>query len=74
VLRPRRLARASWIAAAAAALLVAAVLHASGTRQAHVRVDAVVDVADAPAPTDESQLVLTAGVEAVAMRRPTELR
>ena len=74
VLRMGRLARASWIAAAAAALLGAVVLHESGSRQAYVRVDAVVDVADAPLPPDDSLLALMAGVEAVAMQRPTEPR
>lgn len=73
-MRTGRLLRASWIAAAAAALLVAAVLHVAGPRPSLVQVDAVVDVADAPPPADDPLLALTAGVEAVAMRRPTELR
>jgi hypothetical protein len=72
--RPVRLVRASWIAAAAAALLVAVLLRAHGLPQAHVRIDSVVDVADAPLPADDPLLALTAGMEAVAMRRPTELR
>ena len=72
--RPLRLIRASWIAAAAAALLVAVLLRAHSLPQAHVRVDSVVDVADAPLPADDPLLALTAGMEAVAMRRPTEQR
>jgi hypothetical protein len=71
---PLRLVRASWIAAAAAALLVAVLLQSASVHPDHVRVDSVVDVADAPLPADDSLLALTAGVEAVAMRRPTELR
>ena len=72
--RPVRIVRASWIAAAAAALLVAVLLRAHSFPQAHVRIDSVVDVADAPLPADDPLLALTAGMEAVAMRRPTELR
>jgi hypothetical protein len=71
---PLRLVRASWIAAAAAALLVAVLVQSASVHPDHVRIDSVVDVADAPAPADDPLLALTAGVEAVAMRRPTELR
>jgi hypothetical protein len=72
-MRPR-LVRASWIAAAAAALLVAVILRAAPSQHARVQVDTVVDVADAPPPADDSLLALTAGMEAVAMRRPTEAK
>jgi hypothetical protein len=52
---------------------VIAVRVASGPAD-RVRVDRVVDVAGAPPPVDERLLALTAGFEAVAMRRPTEVR
>ena len=71
---PRRRGRASWIAAPAAALLVAVLVRSASVRPDLVRIDSVVDIADAPAPADDPLLALTAGVEAVAMRRPTELR
>ena len=65
----------AWAAAAAAAALVAAVVwHSSTPAVERVRVVGVVDVAGAPPQTDERLLALTAGVEAVAMRRPTEIR
>lgn len=60
-------------AAAAAAVLLGAALW-WGARGERVRIDEVVDVADAPPPIDERLLALTAGYEAVAMRRPTESR
>jgi hypothetical protein len=62
-------------AAAAAALLVAAVAWRLVDRDAErVRVDRVVDVAGSPPLADERLLALTGGFEAVAMRRPTEVR
>jgi hypothetical protein len=65
----------AWAAAAAAAALVAAIAwRTSAPAVERVRVIGVVDVADAPPQTDERLLALTAGVEAVAMRRPTEIR
>jgi hypothetical protein len=74
---PVPLASLRWAAAAvAAALLVATsarfALRGAGART--VRVDRVVDVADAPPIVDERLLALTGGFEAVAMRRPTEFR
>jgi len=73
VLRPV----AGWLAAAAAAALVVVATHAGGLGRdavTTVRVQRVVDLPDAPSPADERLLALTAGVEAVAMRRPTECR
>lgn len=64
----------AWIAAVAAAVLVAIGWRLSSPPAERVRVERVVDVAGAPPPVDERLLALTAGVEAVAMRRPTEVR
>ncbi len=65
----------AWLAAAAAAaVFVVAGLRLPMGPAERVRVDRVVDVAGAPPPVDERLLALTAGSEAVAMRRPTELR
>jgi hypothetical protein len=64
----------AWLAAAAAAVLVAVAWTAADHGVQHVRVERVVDVADGPPQVDERLLALTGGVEAVAMRRPTELR
>ena len=65
----------AWTAAAAAAALVAAVgWRVSATDVNRVRVVGVVDVAGAPPQVDERLLALTGGIEAVAMRRPTEIR
>jgi hypothetical protein len=70
-------AAARWAAAAvAAAILVAVGLRFGGSdaRAETVRVERVIDVADAPPSIDERLLALTGGFEAVAMRRPTEMR
>ena len=65
----------AWTAAAAAAALVGAIAwRVSATDIERVRVVGVVDVAGAPPQVDERLLALTAGIEAVAMRRPTEIR
>ena len=86
LLLPRRALR--WSAAAAAALAMGVVgweagRNASGHRGgegsllgqvARVRSRTIVDVPGAPPPADERLLALTSGVEAVAMRRPTEVR
>ena len=69
-----RMRPAAWVASAAAAVLVAVAWHWSAREAERVQVESVVDVAEAPPPLDERLLALTAGPEAVAMRRPTEIR
>jgi hypothetical protein len=64
----------AWAAAAAAAALVAVAWGVAERGTDRVRVERVVDVAGGPPQVDERLLALTGGVEAVAMRRPTELR
>jgi hypothetical protein len=73
--RPRRLVLRPplWTAAAAAAV-VAAAWAWTAREDGRVHVERVVDVADAPPQVDEPLLALTGGAEAVAMRRPTEMR
>jgi hypothetical protein len=79
-----RLPPVGWAAAAAAGLAFAAALWTTRNgigggehgepAWATVRIDRVVDSAESPPPADESLLALTEGVEALAMRRPTEIR
>ncbi len=69
--------RLRWAAAAAAAFVAATIALHHGARPpaaSTVRVARVVDVAEAPPIADEPLLALSAGTEAVAMRRPTEVR
>jgi anti-sigma factor RsiW len=74
---PRPLA---WTAAAAAALVMAVWAYemraggGSAGETARVHVESVVRDAGGLPPLDERLLALTAGAEAVAMRRPTEIR
>jgi hypothetical protein len=64
----------AWTAAAAAVLVAVFVWHAAESGVERVRVVGVVDASGPPPLVDERLLALTAGVEAVAMRRPTEIR
>jgi hypothetical protein len=64
----------AWGVASAAAVLVAAAWIVAARGVERVRIERVVDVAGGPPLVDERLLALTGGVEAVAMRRPTELR
>jgi hypothetical protein len=73
VLRLTRLRVAAAAVAAAVVVMATARFALHGTR-ATIRVERVVDLADAPPMADERLLALTAGFEAVAMRRPTEMR
>jgi len=63
-----------WAAAAAAVVIAVAAWRFADRAAERVRVERVVDVGGAPPPEDERLLALTGGVEAVAMRRPTEIR
>jgi len=64
----------AWTVAAAAVVLAVTAWTLIDRGADRVRVERVVDVAGGPPPVDDRLLALTGGVEAVAMRRPTELR